>query len=104
MAYNDYIVIEQKSVSADAYGERDSTWTTYKSLWAEMEVPGGGLSYESEMPVYSDSRVWKIHTHDAPAVTTKMELVHDSKRYKIHSIQKIGRLHTVLIAEAYDDE
>ena len=104
MGYNYQIVIQESTVSADDYGERDETWTTYKTVWAEMDIPGGGLSYESDMPVYSDSRVFRIHTPDASGVTTKMRISYDSDIYEIRSIQKDQRLHKVLIAEAMDDE
>ena len=64
--------------------------------------------FEADMPVYSDNRVWRIHTHDAPGVTTKMRLSHTENSitdyYHIRSVQKEGRLHTILIAEAFDDE
>jgi len=104
MAYNDKIVIQQKTVAADDYGERDGTWTTYKTVWSEMDDSGGNLSYESDMPIYSDSRLFTIRTYDAPDVTTKMRLSYDSKYWKITSIQKRGRMFTVLVAEAHDDE
>ena len=104
MAYNDKIVIQQSTVTADDYGERDETWTTYKTVWAEMDVPGGSIGYESDMPVYADSRLFKIRTYDAPSVTTKMRISYDSEIYFIRSIQKIGRLFLVLITSSYDDE
>jgi len=104
MAYNDKIVIQQKVVSADDYGERDPTWTTYKTLWAEMIDEGGVIDYESEMPVYTDTRAFKYHAHDAPDVTTKMRVSHDNKYHDIRSIRKEGRLHITLTVQAYDDE
>ena len=104
MAYNDYIVIQQSTVSADRYGERDKTWTTYKSVWAERDDEGGYLGYTADMPVYSDSLSFRIHTHDAPDVTTKMRISYNSKYYLIRSIQTEGRLHTNLRVEAFDDE
>ena len=104
MGYNYQIVIQESTVSADDYGERDATWTTYKTVWADMDIPGGVLEYGSDMPVYSDSRVFKIHTYDAPGVTTKMRISFESNIYPIRSIQKEGRFKTTLIAEAFDDE
>jgi len=104
MAYNDKIIIQQKTVSADTYGERDPTWTTYKTVWAEMIDEGGVVDYESDMPIYTDTRAFKIHTHDAPSVTTKMRVSWNSEYHMIRSIRKAGRLHTTLTVQAYDDE
>ena len=56
------------------------------------------------MPVYTDTRTFKIHTHDAPDVTTKMRISYDSNYYMIRSISKEGRLHIRLIVEDFDDE
>lgn len=108
MAYNYYITIQQSSVTADDYGERDKTWTTYKSCWAEMDVPGGTVSNESDMPVYSDSRIFRIRTHDAPSVTSKMRVAYTENSttdyFYINSINKEGRMFTVLNVVAFDDE
>jgi len=104
MAYNYNIVIQQRTDSRDTYGEMDPTWSTYKTLWAERIDEGGALSYESDMPVYSNQIVFRIRTHDAPSVTTKMRISFDSGYYKIRSIQKEGRMFTVLVGEIDDDE
>ena len=104
MAYNDRIVIEQRTDARDDYGEMDPTWSTYKTLWAEVDDTGGALDYASEQPVYTGTVTFRIHAHDAPSVTTKMRISYDSSYYSILSIQKEGRLHKVLTAEVYDDE
>jgi len=105
MAYNDTIVIEQYTQGRDTYGAIDQgTWATYKTVWAEWDDRAGSLDGASEMPVYEDSKSFKFRTFDAPAVTTKMRVSYDSQYFLIRSIQKEGRLITILIAEAYDDE
>jgi SPP1 family predicted phage head-tail adaptor len=104
MAYNDKIVIQQKTVAADDYGERDPTWTTYKTVWSEMDDTGGVVDYESDMPIYSDTRSFKFRTHDAPSVTTKMRISYGGVYHKILSIRKEGRLHTTLTVQSSDDE
>ena len=105
MAYNDSIIIQQYTQARDTLGAIDAgTWGTYKTVWADISDPYGSVSNESDMPVYSESINFKIHTHDAPAVTTKMRISYNSQYYLIASIQKEGRLRTVLTATAYDDE
>jgi len=104
MAYNDKIIIQQTTEGRGTAGGIEDTWTTYKSVWADIEDVSSYVSHESEMPVHEDSKSFKIHKHDAPSVTTKMRISYDSQYFFIRSIQKEGRLRTVLVAEAYDDE
>ena len=104
MTFNDKIVIQQYTQARDTYGAIDAgTWATYKAVWAEVEDVQSNVTYDSEIPVFEDGKSFKIHTHDAPSVTSKMRIIHDSQYYAIRSIRKEGRLRTVLIAESYDD-
>ena len=104
LTYNDSIIIQSYTQSRDLLGAIDAgSWGTHKTVWAEITDANGSVSQESDMRVYEDSKSFKIHTHDAPAVTTKMRISYDSNYYLIQSIQK-DRLRTVLIASAYDDE
>lgn len=104
MGYNYQIVIQQKSVTADAYGERDATWTTYKTVWAELDDGGGSLTYESDMPVYAGTKTFVIRTADASGLTTKMRISYNSETYRILSLSIDERQRTTITAEAYDDE
>jgi len=104
MGYNYQIVIQQRTDTADDYGERDPAWSTYKTVWAERDDTGGVISYEADMPVYSDAMSFKIHSYDAPNVTTKMRISYNSQVFMIRSIRKEGRFHLHLVSEAYDDE
>jgi len=105
MTYNDSIIIQQQASDRGDYGEGDTgAWSTYKTVWAEVEDVSGSTDDASEMPVYEDSKSFKFRTFDAPAVTTKMRISYDSRTFEIRSINKEGRLTTTLIAEAYDDE
>ena len=82
----------------------DTSWATYKTVWAEVEDVSSNVQFESDMPVFEDGKSFKIHTHDAPGITSKMRISYDSQYFLIRNIRKEGRLRTVLIAEAYDDE
>jgi SPP1 family predicted phage head-tail adaptor len=104
MAYNDFIVIQQVTETRGDYGGIDTSWATYKSVWAEIEDAQSSVRHDADMPVFEDGKSFKIHTHDAPGVTSKMRISYDSQYFFIRSIRKEGRLRTVLIAEAYDDE
>jgi len=104
MGYNYQIVIQEATESRDDYGEVDTTWATYKTVWAERDDEGGVMSYEAEQPVYSDSMTFKIHSYDAPDVTTKMRISYDSNIFLIRDVRREGRFHFHLTTEAFDDE
>ena len=106
MAYNWKIVIQQNTVTRDDYGGDNYSWSTYKTVWSEMEDTGGTLIYESDQPVWRDSKTFKIRTADAPDVKAfpNMRISYDGDYYSIVGIEKDGRLFTTLTGEAYDDE
>jgi len=104
MGYNYQIVIQRRTDSQDDYGEMDATWNTLYTVWAERDDTGGVVSYESEQPVYSDTMIFKIHSYDAPAVTTKDRISYNSQTFGIRSVRKDGRFHLHLVTEAFDDE
>jgi SPP1 family predicted phage head-tail adaptor len=104
MAYNDKIVIQQSTDTRGDAGGVEETWVTYKTVWADIDDLSGSKENTSDMPVYEDSMSFKIHAHDAPAVTTKMRISWNSQYWYIRSKQRDGRLRFMLIADAYDDE
>lgn len=104
MAYNDKIVIQQTTESRGDAGGVEDTWTTYKTVWADIDDLGGGKGESSDMTVYTDVISFKIHQKDAPDVTTKMRISWNSEYYYIRSKQREGRLRWVLMGDANDDE
>jgi len=105
MTYNDQIVIQQLTEVRDDYGSVDaSTWAAYKTVWAEIKDMTGSEDFQSDQRVYQDSKEFKIHTHDAPDVTTKMQISYDSRTFIITSLNNEGRLRTVIVGIAYDDD
>ena len=104
MAYNDKIIIQQSTETRGAAGGVETSWATYKTVWAEIDDSGGSVTSESEMPVFDNSTVFRVRTIDAPAVTSKMRVSWSSQYFYIRAIHREGRLRTVLTADAYDDE
>jgi len=105
MTYNDQIVIQQTDSARGEYGEAGpGDWTTYKTVWAEIEDISGNENFASDMRVYEDAKSFKIHLQDAPAVTSKMRVSYDSRFFSINSINKQSRLRWLLIGVAFDDE
>jgi len=105
MAFNDSIIIQQQASARGEYGEAGvGAWSTYKTVWAEITDVTSYESHESEMPVFTNQKQFKIHAHDAPDVTPKMRISYDSQYFYIASIRKDGRLRMMLIGSAYDDE
>jgi len=106
MAYNDLIVIQQNTVSRDTAGFKQFSWSTYKTVWAEIVDTGGVMDYESEQPVWRDSKTFKIHKHDAPEVKAypQMRISYNSDYFMITGIEHEGRLFTTLTGDATDDD
>lgn len=104
MTFNDSIVIQQTTESRGTAGGVEDTWSTYKTVWAQIEDVSGNENFSSDMRVYEDAKSFKIHQEDAPDVTTKMRISYDSRYFRITSMSKEGRLRTTLIAVALDDE
>ena len=112
MAYNDLITIQQSSTGTDDYGGDQFTWSTYKEVWAEVVDTGGSMSYESDQPVWRDSKTFRIRTYDAPNVKAfpQMRIMHTDQNtevadyFMITGIEKEGRLFTTLTGEAVDDD
>ena len=104
MTYNDSIIIQQLTQVRDDYGGDASTWATYKTVWAEIEDVSGNENFQSDQRIYEDSKSFKVHTHDAPDITTKMRISYDSRVFLIISLNKEGRLRTKMMGIAYDDD
>ena len=104
MGYNYQLIIQESTETRSSAGAVDTSWSTYKTVWAERDDDGGDVGYNAEQPVYSDALSFKIHSYDAPDVTTKMRISYDSDLFWIRSISREGRFHLHLVTEAFDDE
>lgn len=106
MAYNDKIVIQENTVTRDTYGGKQFSWDEYKTVWAEIEDTGGFLDHSTGMPVWRDTKTFRIRQADAPAVKPypQMRIYYDEDYFMITGMEKEGRLFITLTGEATDDD
>tara|TARA_R100001244_G_scaffold42085_2_gene38080 strand:- start:6235 stop:6555 length:321 start_codon:yes stop_codon:yes gene_type:complete len=82
------IVIEEPSTSPDDFGELIITWSTYKTLWANINWKGGNEKEELQRITATSKVVFTIRNLDI-AVTEMMRVSYDSKYYYIKVINEI---------------
>ena len=105
MAFREKIIIQQPTEARGDAGGVEETWTTYKTVYAEIDDDGGNKDNAAEMPVFGNQMTFKIHKQDAPGVTTKMRISYSSEYWYI-STRRVDRRRGFieLTGEAYDDE
>ena len=105
MAFREKIIIQQPTEARGDAGGVEETWTTYKTVYAEIDDLSGGEDNTSDMVVYVNGLSFKIHKKDAPDVTTKMRISYDSEYWYIRTRRVDRRRGFIeLTGEAYDDE
>jgi len=88
---DEYITIQQQSVTRDAFGGEVVTWTTYKQLWAGTKYIRTSERTESEQTVASRVIEFTIWTLDAPLVDESMRISYDNQIFEIEGVLKYGR-------------
>ena len=89
------IIIQQYSESADSFGERDKTWTTYSTVWAE-KIDGSGSEKDVNNQIVAEQSIDFRIRYDS-GVTEEMRINYDSKHYNIESISEEGRERFLLL-------
>lgn len=85
---NRRITIQQVTETQDSYGAITESWSTYKSVWAEV-VPKRGREYFNQPETVSQEDVMFRILYIA-GVTHKMRISYDGNVYDIQSIGEIG--------------
>lgn len=101
---NDKIVIQSVEESRSTAGGVVDSWSTFSTVWADVEQLSGNESYSADMIVYNDVKKFTIYYNHGQDITAKMQIIYRDDTYKITSISHIKRLETVLIAVRHDDE
>lgn len=81
------ISIQEKTVTRDAYGEEDFTWSTWKTVWGSVQ-PLRGREYmqaTTEQVVYDT----KIRLRYRTGVTPEQRISWNSKFYDIRSVHSV---------------
>ena len=82
------IVIESKSVTADAYGGT-GTWTTFESVRANVKYLGGSEGYKNQQELSENKVIFTIRKRSD--LNPDMRIVFESDTYTIENIKPIGR-------------
>tara|TARA_R110002051_G_scaffold280089_1_gene341630 strand:+ start:6516 stop:6836 length:321 start_codon:yes stop_codon:yes gene_type:complete len=82
------IVIEEPSTSPDDFGELIITWSTYRTVWADVNWKGGNEREELQRITATSKVVFTIRNLSI-AVTEMMRINYDSKYYYIKVINEI---------------
>lgn len=88
------VVIEQVSLAGDAMGQPTETWTTYATVWADVQPLRGRQFFEAQK---SASEVTaKIITRYRSGISPKWRIKHGSTYYSIVEIINPGMKDKVL--------
>lgn len=82
------ITIERMTTSADSMGFPSPTWSTHKTIWAEVVWMGGKEMLQTSREVTKETALFRVWYVD---VTTHDRINYDSKTWDILTIKEIGR-------------
>ena len=82
-----YITIEQQTETFNSEGELIITWTTFKSVWAEI-LPLVGREYWSSKQVNAET-TGKLRTRYYPGITPKMRIKFGNRYFEILGVINI---------------
>lgn len=83
------ILIEQYTLSKNAYGEQEKTWVGIAEPWAKVEYRGGTKEEEDGKITSIEDIVFTIR--HISTLSPKMRIAFDGLYYTIRSIENIGR-------------
>lgn len=84
---NKRVTIEQlvaASPARNAYGEPETTWTTFATIWASIE-PIQGREFWAQQQVQSEVTV-RVRTRYLAGVTSEMRVVYGTRILSIESV------------------
>jgi len=87
------ITIQKPTLSANAYGEREESWGTHVTCWAQIERKPAAVEQNSGEQIVSVNKVvYNIrYSNDSKATQAGFRISYDSKIYKIIGVHEVGR-------------
>jgi SPP1 family predicted phage head-tail adaptor len=101
---NDKIIIEHVTETRSTVGGLVESWSTFTTVWADVDQISGNENFNSDMIVYSDFKRFTCYYSETRGVTAKMRIKYRDEYYDIRSISDSDRLNTVITAMRHDDE
>ena len=87
------ITIQKPTLSANAYGEREESWGTHVTCWAQIERKPAAVEQNSGEQIVSVNKVvFNIrYSNDSKNTKAGYRISYDSKIYNILGVHEVGR-------------
>ena len=87
------ITIQKPTLSANAYGEREESWGTHVTCWAQIERKPAAVEQNSGAQIVSVNKVvFNIrYSKDSKDTNAGYRISYDSKIYNILGVHEVGR-------------
>lgn len=95
------IVIQQNTPSTDSFGERDASWSTFATVWADIK-PLTSREYWDAVQVNAESTL-KFVIRYLSGVTPKMRISWDSRIFNIESIINVDERNKMIVLLAVEN-
>ena len=83
------IIIQQKTVTFDSFGDETESWTELSTVWANVIVKSGRESFNNDQEIAERTVIFRIRY--LSTVTERMRISYNSVFYDIESIKELGR-------------
>jgi SPP1 family predicted phage head-tail adaptor len=100
-AFDRKITIEQVTETRGSGGEVTSTWSTYKTVWANFRPISTKEALESDQQTASRIVEFTVRTLDAPLVNEKMRISYNGGTYEIEGVSVYGRNEIIKLKTKY---
>lgn len=87
--YNKKIIIKQRLVTTDAYNQAIESWSTFRSVWAELQIGQGREYYAAKRNIPTLSGL--INIRFMHGIKPSMQIVYGEKIYNILAIIPKGK-------------
>jgi len=92
------IDLQSKSVAYDSYNQPIETWSTAKTIWAEVITGGGGEFYAAQRLYAETSVVFRIR-YD-PNVTSINRVQWNGRTFEVLNVNDVGLGHVEMLLTA----
>ena len=92
-AFYNRITVQNSVQGANAYGERELTYSDYATLWADIKYTSNAKEDVNGEQFVSEQKVIFIvrYSFNAKQIDNKYRISFDCKKYEITGVQYIGR-------------
>jgi SPP1 family predicted phage head-tail adaptor len=86
------IALQSASLSTNNYGEREQTWSTYATVWAQLKYRTGSEKVQDDQVSSTEGATFNIrYSTDTSAAKASDRVVYNGENYEILHIQELGR-------------